>query len=412
MGLFDKFKNKKKSEENTEPAVSFESPNETEAHAANDNRRFFYVVEDKFAMKNENEVVVVGDVHGTIRVGDAIYILQPNGTTTLSMVKAMERMIEGTMLQMQTATDTHVSLLLEMKKEDIAIFSVITSIRPQFQVDVKHAVENPAVAALMYGLPKYSGNNEFFNWLMNAIAHGHYITPIQISKEITRNEDGTATAEKGATIGFSMLRNPKNPAESVMPIFTDWTELHKWEKAPKNEHGNVETMILRFQDVVTVTKPDSFGGFVINPFSQNQMFVTKQLIQAVVSSEGYQREFVQNDGSNVHAEKIEKDTKVMLGVPNETEEVKHIRSELALYGEKNAEIDELHLLLQMKPNGEKTYIVYVDCNSDNAKWHFENMNAVIRNYAVKIPSVGFVLKGQVSAYDEVLGEKSLVYSAK
>lgn len=400
MDLFSRFKN------HSQDTVKSDETNDTKNHAANHDRRFFYMVEDRFALKNGSQCVVVGNIHGTIRVDDAIYILSPHGTTTVTIVRGLEHYVNGAPETLKSAVDQTVSILLDMKKEDIELYSIITSIRPQAQIDVNEAVENPIVAGLLYETQKFGKQQDYFSWLIYCTAHGHYLMPVIMGQRPAANGDGTATFEKNSCISFPTLRSPNDPNKEIFPVFTDWTELYKWNAAPKGPEGKIETMILRFPDLAAMMVGDTFDGFVINPFSDNRFWFDRSLVEHIVSMEGYQKEF--GDGKTspqVEEVKVPKDTKVMLGVPAENEEVYRIREKLKAYGETHADIRKIALLLQMSEDEKKAYLVYMDVDPSSAKEHFQKIYETIRGDAADIREMLFVPKRQGDPYEKVAEER-------
>lgn len=260
--------------------------------------RFYFVVEEKVFKKNGYEEVVSGNLHGTVSVDDEIYILQPGGVTTRTVVKGLETKTEDTVNEVQSASDMPVRILLDRTVNEISQFSVITNVCPQEKVDVNSAVENPIIAGLLYEFGRFTRVPAYVNRTFYAIAHGHFLTPILLSKPLMKKEDGTTVAGEGTAIGFAMLPNQHNTDEKLLPVFTDWEELNKWTGAPKNKEGKVETLIVKFPDITAITRPENCGGFVINPFSKNQILMNKGLIQMITQSEGYQKEFNKQEQSD------------------------------------------------------------------------------------------------------------------
>ena len=58
----------------------------------NTDRRFVYLVEDKFSyhLEADDITVVVGTVHGTVRVRDEVYVIDHTGKTLLTEIKQLE----------------------------------------------------------------------------------------------------------------------------------------------------------------------------------------------------------------------------------------------------------------------------------------------------------------------------------
>ena len=260
-----------------------------------DDRRFFMTIEGATQMLDGSGLVVIGEVHGTIKKGDAVNIIAVNGNTVLANIVAIEAEVNGKMAVTDEATDAPANLQIDIAEaEKVAKFSVLTNIEPQAQLDAQTPNENPVVAGLLYTLPKYQKDNQFFSNLTYALTHSHFITPLKFENEPVANADGTETAPKNTRVGFYMLKNPTvDEAEErhfVLPVFTDWTELRKMPKIG-DEGKKVRTMMLTFANMVEIIKSPGFCGFVVNPFSKNTMTAGQTLIDAITSVPAYQNEF-------------------------------------------------------------------------------------------------------------------------
>ena len=87
MGIFDKIRNIGKSEK--EEKEEQKNVEQQSAACANDGRKFTYMVEDIFQLKDQQGIVVVGTIHGTICEGDAAYIMCPGNAITLTEVSGL-----------------------------------------------------------------------------------------------------------------------------------------------------------------------------------------------------------------------------------------------------------------------------------------------------------------------------------
>ena len=87
------------------------------------------------------------------------------------------------------------------------------------------------------------------------------------------------------------LANPAFPGKATLAVYTDWPELNKWADAPKDENGTVQTIILKFPDIVHLTAEPGINGCVINAFGPTSFFMPTSMIDMITSLEGYKREF-------------------------------------------------------------------------------------------------------------------------
>ena len=254
--------------------------------------RFVYLVEDKFNyhLEADDMTVVVGTVHGTVRVHDSVYVIDHSGKVLKTEVKQLESVKEKGTEHPLSCTDEPIALLLGISPAEIDKYYVITSIRPWTNEDVNEAVENPYLLGMLYG-EKFKDDQVFFGKFVFALAHSRLLAPVVLSKNPKNNGDGTATFTAHTQISFPTLANNNLPGKTTLAAFTDWSELYKWEDAPRDENGTVQTIILRFPDIVHLTADAGINGCVINAFGKTSFSISNSMIDMITSLEGYKREF-------------------------------------------------------------------------------------------------------------------------
>ena len=409
MGLFDKFKKKYNTKEASTNNVAQDStiPKENKENVANQERGFTLLVEDVFNLKDNIGVVVVGTVRGVMTVGDAAYVLHPSNAITTATIGGIEVAKDE---KSKVAIDQPVGLMLPgiKDKSQIAKYSVITSIRPQTVVDVNTAVENPYILGMSLEYNCFAKDPEFSSLLIYEIAHGHYLVPMHLDKEPDKNPDGTCTFKEGATMGFMSLKSNDEKGEDVFPLFTDWKALGNWKQVFDKDNPP-KTMIFNFPDCVTLTKKGN-EGMVINPFGPSSIYVPMSLIDSIINSEGYKKEFVEKSDTQVKQHKVEKDTRIMVGVPQETKEVALIRENIIAYGSHMAVVEKIYLLLKIDENNERTYLCVVDCPKEDASKIFGEIYKAIGAYMQETKIMDFMLYESATSMHAALDEKALVYS--
>lgn len=253
--------------------------------------RFVYLVEDKFSyhLDADDITVVVGTVHGTVHVHDEVYVIDYTGKTLLTQVKQLETMNDNGTEHPDSCTDAPIALVLGISPSETDKFCVVTNIKPWIKQDVNQAVENPYLLGMLYG-ERFRDDNLYFSKFVYALAHAHYLTAISMSKPPVDKGNGTSVIEAQTQINFHMLSNNNYPGKHTLAVFTDWIELNKWTDAPRDEKGEIQTMILRFQDIVSLAVDPSVNGCVINAFSELNLFVPVSLIDRITSLEGYRKE--------------------------------------------------------------------------------------------------------------------------
>lgn len=253
--------------------------------------RFVYLVEDKFSLhlESDDSAVVTGTVHGTVHVNDEVYVIDYTGKTLLTRIRQLESMNGNGTEHPDSCTDAQVAITLGIAPSEIDRFCVVTNIRPWISHDVNQAVENPYLLGMIYG-EKFREDDLYFSRLVYALSHAFFLTPVSMSKRPVSNGDGTATFEEETQISFSLLANPAFHGQNTLAVFTDWIELGKWQNAPKDGNGKVQTMILRFPDVVHLVVDPGINGCVVNAFGNSCLFIPTSLIDQITSLDGYRKE--------------------------------------------------------------------------------------------------------------------------
>lgn len=310
MGLFDKFSKKKKKETDVEGAVEKkenvidkdtekEVVNEKEAPKAKEENstaseekapesgadtpkvdnsgRFTLMIENMLQLENDLGVAAVGNVHGTINEHDKVYILHP------AMPKAIYTEIDsieiGPDSTAATATDCKVVLKISGIKDRNLIpkFSVITNIRPQFEVN--KPAENPFLLGLSYEYPRFTKDRGYYNIMTFAIFSSRFLTPIRIDNEPEKKPDGTAVLTKNTKVGFRLLKHPQDESMHVLPVFTDWQSLKNWKDAFEGE-TQPKTMLMNFDQCADIGVKNK-AGFVINPYGPIPVYVSLEMINSI-----------------------------------------------------------------------------------------------------------------------------------
>ncbi len=406
MGIFDIFKRNK---ENKQEEPIREQPAKAEAESsANEVRRFTLLVEDTFQLKDAG-VVVAGTVRGTIQKDDAIYILHPGSTVTLATVNGLETKIGDEMKQLTTATDISVGVLISdvKDKSEIQKYSLLTNIRPQPSIDVTTSVENPYVLGMSCEYGRFQKEAEYLNLLIYEIVRAHYLVPVFLDKEPESDGSGKAVFTENTTMSFPSLPHPEHDGEHVFPVFTDWNELNKWTGL-FNEERPAKTMIFRFPDCSAfATKEHS--GMVINPYSESPIFLPAAMIENIRNSSGYQDEFVKEKKPQVEKVNVEKNTRIMLGVPKEVNEVRLIREALAGYGKQNPDVDAIYLLLKVDEDNNRAYFCVTDSAKELPGEVYAEMYQEAKPFAQEVRLFEFAGRKDIKELSNSLTEEALIY---
>lgn len=272
-------------------AVSAESKAEdTTPQKKPEVNRFTYVVEETFPLTGKWGTIVVGDVHGKVTVGDELYILSPVGNT---FTKARLDGIEVNDTPVKTAENQGASLRFGSMQGDKKIpkYSVISNIPPQQKLDINVAVENPFLLGFIAAYQKLRKSKSFLNILIFHVVHSYLLAPIHTDSEPVDRGDGRSGFKPGTKIRFLSVSNQSSQNTHAFPVFTHWGAVAKWKNVFDENHPP-RTMILRFPECVDIiSKTENNDGIVINPFGPVALHLPRTLIDGIINSPGYQKEF-------------------------------------------------------------------------------------------------------------------------
>lgn len=381
---------------------------EERQNAADDSRRFTIIVDDTFQLLNDQGIVVTGKVYGKIRTGDAVYIFRPGSSIMLTQVHSLEI---GPGVKAVEANDQNVAVrFTDIKdKKEISKFSVLTGIRPQTVADVNTAVENPYLLGLSMEYSKYYQNKEYFNLLIYEICHAHFVVPMYLDKEPEKRADDTAVFREGTHMQFISIRHPEDETKQVFPVFTDWQALGGWKNVFDEAHPP-KTLICSFPDAVAISGK-FHGGIVVNPYGPVPVYLPEELIEYITGMEGYRKEFGEgkDETDKVQEIKVEKETKILVGLPADSAEVQMIRENMILFARRERAIRRIDLYLKMDETKERTYLCVVDCPEEEAKRIFGAIYQAVGAYCNEIKLMDFVTYNRAGFVRDMLEKYPPVY---
>ncbi|QFJ53794.1 SseB family protein [Pseudobutyrivibrio xylanivorans] len=418
MGLFDK----KKNADNITVADTDVTANVDEG------RRFSVLIEGVTSMLDGNGSIITGQLFGKIVKGDKVYVCMAAVKPIECEVQAIEATIDGRGTIVDSAEDTTVSLQLTLPDDaNVRKYAIVTNIQPQAQFNPKVSVENPELAGIINGMAAHGDDNVFHAAVAYWVSHARFLTPIKMDTPPEINEQGVAVIKKDTKIGFYMLKSsiklagtPEGKDNMVLPLFTDWTALKRWEGLAKDGE-RIHTQILSFQDVYAMLKRgDAYAGIAINPFNKVPCTLPIPYLDTITGTAGYKAEFGPKEGTpgNVQEQKIPAGQKILLGVPKESEENAAIREKLVEYGKATEEIKSISFLTKIEEETKNVRHLVVlefpqDYSKEDMKVHMEAIYQQLNPIAHEITQIEYALKGAIPAIDNVVEQhrdKMLVYT--
>ena len=360
-----------------------ESKSENQRNGENGGERTrFTLMAESYAAVEEDCFSVEGQLFGKAKEGEKAYALHRDGTIShLTIIKIEE-----------TQGQRRVKLFFS-RKEALSPdwqYAVITDIPYQIEANVNQAVENPYLLGLSCVFFEKQGEGEFLNLFFRELVRSHYLVAIETDGSLPMGEkDGSVTLKAGMKITIPHVTMDRG--ESVLPVFTDWLALGAMDQqmGAMNQQMEAEwkreTMIAGFPQIVSMlTKGE---GFVINPYGPQLFYVSPELIHNLMSSPGYQSEFGK---AKVQSVEVKKDTEVLLGYPEENEEVEALHRRLISFAKTHSEIAMLDMLLKSDPDGTKSYLIIVDMPEEHCHECFKEIYESCRDLLHRVPYMDFV----------------------
>ena len=360
-----------------------ESKSENQRNGENGGERTrFTLMAESYAAVEGDCFSVEGQLFGNAKEGEKAYALHRDGNIShLTIIKIEE-----------TQGQRRVKLFFSRK--DILSpdwkYAVITDIPYQIEANVNQAVENPYLLGLSCVFFERQGEGEFLNLFFRELVRSHYLVAIETDGSLPMGEkDGSVTLKAGMKLTIPHVTMDRG--ESALPVFTDWFALGAMDQQMESmnqqmEAGwKIETMIAGFPQIVSMlTKGE---GFVINPYGPQLFYVSPELIHNLMSSPGYQSEFGK---AKVQSVEVKKDTEVLLGYPEENEEVEALHRRLISFAKTHSEIAMLDMLLKSDPDGTKSYLIIVDMPEEHCHECFKAIYESCRDLLHRVPYMDFV----------------------
>ncbi|MCR5617784.1 MAG: enhanced serine sensitivity protein SseB [Clostridiales bacterium] len=258
---------------------------------------------------------------------------------------------------------------------DNAGFSVITNVEPQVAIQPGRPVENPFLLGLSREYRANYRSVEFTNEFCYTLVHSNFVVPA-ISDSIGNTE---GKIPKQSKVGFPMLSVPKDN-KKVLPAFTDWGAFNKWTDYFK-KNNPAKVLVLKFDDIAKIST-ESADGFVINPFSE-PVPVPPLFIENIRKSEGYKSE------KNVTKRTLDKDAKIRIGVPEDSDKIRLTKEALTAVGSANDLVKEIYLLAKQEENNVNLLAIF---DLDFSVTEEERKNVFDEAYKAALPALGREMK--------------------
>lgn len=232
---------------------------------------------DLFQLKEQSVVVVTGLLIGEVSVGDVVYVIRPEDDYK-AVVIDIDKDEDGKVVRCQNSSTGSVALhLVPQGKFKIGEYDVITDIRPQREIDVNVPVVNAGLSGILDSYVYYKNDNSYMDHFVYALAHGHFLVPIRVMDDANDDE-----------FAFAALPSDDKERGKLLPLFTDWGELNKWQGLFETQE-KVKTLILTFSDVAGVVSSNEYEGIVLNPFMDVPVSIPSSMIEGITRLDAYKK---------------------------------------------------------------------------------------------------------------------------
>lgn len=363
--------------------------------------RFTMLVEKAFQLIEDQGVVVMGELSGKVKKGEEVYLLFPNGTSKVTRIDEME---VGPGKRVEEAEDDKVAFQFReiMNRNLIPQYTVITNIAPCINTQDAKEMENPRLLGLSMQYPVLGQEPVYNNMLIYQICHAKYVVPAAL-------EAPAATAGEVPQIKFPSLVDPSDGQKHMLPVFTDWDALSRWENLFDENHP-AQGVVMTFPEAVAVCKGN---GIVVNPYGPMTIVVNSDNIQQIVNKEAYKKEF----GASVAMPNNEKvaagneEPRMLIGVPKENDEVKAVTSAMIEFAKQEKLIQRIDLLFKVDMQQEMTFVCIVDCPMTQSARIFATMEKAVSPKLKEVKRIDFLVFGASKLASDLATDKSVIYRA-
>ena len=254
----------------------------------NDSGRFSMVVDKVFASKEDKRFAYLGNVHGTMRTGDRVCVIQPDGQTFESTVEIIQR--EDTVLKKITDNWPQAPILVVLSTdrggEAFLPYSVLSGTRTLEVDPERNRMEEPALRGYLCAYDEHVGDEKFAGVLLHTITRSRFLVPVVTRDRELRDPSAllpAGTAYQYPTVSSAMLEDSE-----VIQAYTDWDALSGWGYL-MNPSCLQGTKVMTFDEIAAETA-EKYTGMVIDPFGPKQFYLSSALLTSLLSRDGEEQE--------------------------------------------------------------------------------------------------------------------------
>ena len=231
-----------------------------------------------------------GNVHGKVEKSDEVYIYYPLDKAYSSKIEDIQK--EG--ISRDCMEEERCTLVIKTDHPvSFPNYTLCTSIIPFGNKNLERNIDNPEIVGLLNAYQEQIKNDGYFGALIYEIVHGKYLVRALPIKEYDNVFTKIHNFFFGHQGNYSIDLVENEQGEGALPIYTDWQAVNDSLKEVKEEYiKQRQAMVLSFDEIQKVAN-NMNQSIVINPFSSSSYHLSRELINAIINSEDYQKEFDQ-----------------------------------------------------------------------------------------------------------------------
>ena len=398
----------------------------------------FFVVLDEIPLtaepETEGNVIVRGDVRGTVKAGTDVYLYQGDGCKYSVRIEKIRNDNRDFVDEV-----TYERAELEITRGDIPLpdnpdqsverpvdrFAVITD-APGIEDMADPSCRgmgkagNPRTIAMLCEYGRYGQIPEFFSATMDCIMTSELLTPVKISP-----------AKNGKShISFAGMTSRKDQNATLLPVFTDLKLVRDAEKRAFSKQGLSQTFSLSFAQAAAIGRDGNHQGFIVNPGGPVSITIPEKLIGDMVNTRLFKArfgngaadnpslalggtgnrnldEFIGNGGPEVAGL-----TKIIVRNPTNTPEFLALEKAVKQYCGAHPAIAKLMILISAPEKDPKnqTYMFIVDCSEESFESECKGLAAAAKPFMKSVKKIQFQLFSKLADKEVFAKRSSWLYS--
>ena len=261
----------------------------------------FFMVSDEVPMTSapeiEGDIIIRGNVRGTIKAGTEVFLYQGRGdryTVKVEKIRNESREFVDEASNERCEIEISRGDIPEAANPDegastpVQRFAVLTDAKGIEDMSDPACkgmavAGNPRTIAMLTEYGRFGSEEPvYFGTTMDCIMTSEFVTLAKVSP--AKNGKGQ--------VGFSSIKTKKDPDKNYLPVFTDTKIAAIAQKSAFGKQGGTtQFFMLSFAQLAAIARDNHYGGFIINPFGPLTMTIDKDLIDKMVGTHLFAERF-------------------------------------------------------------------------------------------------------------------------